>query len=141
MLTAAPTYPIRAPRGAIIQPLETEPFCRISACPAIGDSIRRIRCSPGIGVRAGDRRLGLGWSNMGSSVSHSHTRYDHCSFPSRLLLPELTPNPGLWWYFFTEMFDYFRPFFLMAFSVRQPVSLSVSVDSYVMLILMSRRCT
>lgn len=29
----------------------------------------------------------------------------------------MTPNPGLWWYFFTEMFDHFRPFFLMVFSV------------------------
>ncbi|KAJ7288155.1 GPI transamidase subunit PIG-U [Mycena rebaudengoi] len=34
-----------------------------------------------------------------------------------LTLPDLTPNPGLWWYFFTEMFDYFRPFFLMVFSI------------------------
>lgn len=36
----------------------------------------------------------------------------------RLLLPDLTPNPGLWWYFFTEMFDHFRAFFLMVFTVR-----------------------
>ncbi|KAJ6621856.1 GPI transamidase subunit PIG-U [Mycena sp. CBHHK59/15] len=34
-----------------------------------------------------------------------------------LTLPDLTPNPGLWWYFFTEMFDHFRPFFLMVFSI------------------------
>ncbi|KAG6810681.1 hypothetical protein H0H92_010769 [Tricholoma furcatifolium] len=34
-----------------------------------------------------------------------------------LTLPDLTPNTGLWWYFFTEMFDHFRPFFLMVFSV------------------------
>ncbi|EEB95213.1 hypothetical protein MPER_05854, partial [Moniliophthora perniciosa FA553] len=33
-----------------------------------------------------------------------------------LTLPDLTPNTGLWWYFFTEMFDHFRPFFLMVFS-------------------------
>ena len=39
----------------------------------------------------------------------------------RFLLPDLTPNPGLWWYFFTEMFDHFRPFFLAAFSVSEPV--------------------
>ncbi|KAF5325752.1 hypothetical protein D9611_000399 [Ephemerocybe angulata] len=32
-------------------------------------------------------------------------------------LPDLTPNVGMWWYFFTEMFDHFRPFFLMVFSV------------------------
>lgn len=38
-------------------------------------------------------------------------------FSFSLTLPDLTPNPGLWWYFFTEMFDHFRPFFLMVFSV------------------------
>lgn len=34
---------------------------------------------------------------------------------SRLLLPDLTPNVGLWWYFFIEMFDSFRAFFLGVF--------------------------
>ncbi|KAL9043489.1 MAG: hypothetical protein Q9214_003328 [Letrouitia sp. 1 TL-2023] len=33
----------------------------------------------------------------------------------RLLLPDLTPNVGLWWYFFIEMFDSFRSFFLGVF--------------------------
>ena len=32
-----------------------------------------------------------------------------------LLLPDLTPNVGLWWYFFIEMFDAFRAFFLGVF--------------------------
>ena len=32
-----------------------------------------------------------------------------------LLLPDLTPNVGLWWYFFIEMFDSFREFFLAVF--------------------------
>lgn len=32
-----------------------------------------------------------------------------------LLLEDYTPNIGLWWYFFTEMFDAFRPFFLFVF--------------------------
>ena len=47
-----------------------------------------------------------------------------------LTLPDLTPNTGLWWYFFTEMFDHFRPFFLMAFNVRQssPFDLDKSTD-------------
>ncbi|KAI6131496.1 PIG-U-domain-containing protein [Pisolithus croceorrhizus] len=40
----------------------------------------------------------------------------HESWGASLILPDLTPNPGLWWYFFTEMFDHFRPFFLMVFS-------------------------
>ena len=33
----------------------------------------------------------------------------------QLLVPDLTPNIGLWWYFFIEMFDSFRPFFLGVF--------------------------
>ncbi|KXL43411.1 hypothetical protein M433DRAFT_92039 [Acidomyces richmondensis BFW] len=32
-----------------------------------------------------------------------------------MALPDLTPNPGLWWYFFIEMFDAFREFFLGVF--------------------------
>lgn len=32
-----------------------------------------------------------------------------------LLLPDLTPNVGLWWYFFIEIFDPFREFFLGVF--------------------------
>ncbi|KAJ7442623.1 GPI transamidase subunit PIG-U [Mycena latifolia] len=50
-----------------------------------------------------------------------------------LTLPDLTPNPGLWWYFFTEMFDHFRPFFLMVFSIHlliyvAPVCLKFQYD-------------
>lgn len=45
----------------------------------------------------------------------------------RLTVPDLTPNVGMWWYFFTEMFDHFRAFFLGVFQVSslrpfQPVS-------------------
>lgn len=32
-----------------------------------------------------------------------------------LLLEDYTPTIGVWWYFFTEMFDAFRPFFLFVF--------------------------
>ncbi|KAJ7095734.1 GPI transamidase subunit PIG-U [Mycena belliarum] len=50
-----------------------------------------------------------------------------------LTLPDLTPNPGVWWYFFTEMFDHFRPFFLMVFSIHlliyiAPVCLKFQYD-------------
>ena len=34
---------------------------------------------------------------------------------NHLLLVDLTPNIGLWWYFFIEMFDSFREFFLGVF--------------------------
>jgi GPI-anchor transamidase subunit U len=33
----------------------------------------------------------------------------------QLTLTDLTPNVGLWWYFFVEMFDSFRSFFLGVF--------------------------
>jgi len=34
-----------------------------------------------------------------------------------LTVPELTPNMGIFWYFFTEMFDHFRVFFLWTFQL------------------------
>ena len=34
-----------------------------------------------------------------------------------LSVPELTPNMGLFWYFFTEMFDHFRTFFTATFQI------------------------
>ncbi|KAH7903612.1 PIG-U-domain-containing protein [Hygrophoropsis aurantiaca] len=50
-----------------------------------------------------------------------------------LTLPDLTPNIGLWWYFFTEMFDHFRPFFLGVFSIHlviyiMPISIKFQHD-------------
>lgn len=35
-----------------------------------------------------------------------------------LTVSDLTPNVGMWWYFFTEMFEHFRSFFLGVFQVR-----------------------
>ena len=34
-----------------------------------------------------------------------------------LAVPELTPNMGLFWYFFTEMFEHFRMFFVSTFQI------------------------
>ena len=31
---------------------------------------------------------------------------------------DLTPNMGLWWYFFAEMFEHFRAFFLFVFHIQ-----------------------
>lgn len=38
----------------------------------------------------------------------------HC-YLAQVSLPDLTPNIGLWWYFFIEIFDAFRPFFIGVF--------------------------
>lgn len=35
----------------------------------------------------------------------------------RLKITDLTPNIGLSWYFFIEMFDHFRDFFLAVFTL------------------------
>jgi hypothetical protein len=53
------------------------------------------------------------------------TRWVARAWGAPFLLPDLTPNVGLWWYFFTEMFDHFRSFFLIVFSVRFSVSRSL----------------
>ncbi|KAF6824150.1 GPI transamidase subunit PIG-U [Colletotrichum plurivorum] len=37
------------------------------------------------------------------------------TYGAQLTLEDLTPNVGLWWYFFIEMFDPFRSFFLAVF--------------------------
>ena len=38
-------------------------------------------------------------------------------FFHRLTVPDLTPNIGLFWYFFTEAFEHFRVFFLCVFQI------------------------
>jgi phosphatidylinositol glycan class U len=43
------------------------------------------------------------------------TQFLTSTYGTPLLLPDLTPNVGLWWYFFIEMFDSFREFFLGVF--------------------------
>lgn len=39
----------------------------------------------------------------------------------RLNVPDLKPNIGLFWYFFTEMFEHFRPLFLVSFQVNATI--------------------
>lgn len=56
-------------------------------------------------------------TNLGRQVCKFTSDLTHSYAFFSFMLPDLTPNPGLWWYFFTEMFDHFRPFFLMVFSV------------------------
>lgn len=38
-------------------------------------------------------------------------------YTDRLTLPDLTPTIGLGWYFFIEMFDHFRAFFVGVFQL------------------------
>lgn len=55
----------------------------------------------------------------GSSSAALLSRLSNCwagrVYSLTLLLRDLTPNIGLWWYFFTEVFTEFVPFFLFVF--------------------------
>ncbi|EPQ62783.1 GPI transamidase subunit [Blumeria graminis f. sp. tritici 96224] len=50
-----------------------------------------------------------------SSIITGSWKFMESTYGVQLLLPDLTPNIGLWWYFFIEMFDSFRNFFLGVF--------------------------
>lgn len=54
-----------------------------------------------------------------TALCTSPTTYSTTSLTSsfRLFVPDLSPNIGLWWYFFIEIFDHFRDFFLLTFNV------------------------
>ncbi|EPS30644.1 hypothetical protein POX_b02350 [Penicillium oxalicum] len=54
----------------------------------------------------------LGLSIM---ITGNFWEFVSATYGFHLLVPDLTPNVGLWWYFFIEMFDSFREFFLGVF--------------------------
>ncbi|KAL7266665.1 hypothetical protein RUND412_010782 [Rhizina undulata] len=50
-------------------------------------------------------------------ITSNSWEFLYSTYGVHLLLPDLTPNVGLWWYFFIEMFDSFRNFFLCVFQL------------------------
>ena len=50
-----------------------------------------------------------------SYVATGSWSFVSATYGFHLLVPDLTPNVGLWWYFFIEIFDSFRTFFLGVF--------------------------
>ena len=53
--------------------------------------------------------------HLSNVLMGGESEYLASTYGVHLLLPDLTPNVGLWWYFFIEMFDSFREFFLGVF--------------------------
>ena len=53
--------------------------------------------------------------HLSKILTGGSSEYLASTYGVHLLLPDLTPNVGLWWYFFIEMFDSFREFFLGVF--------------------------
>ncbi|GLV45526.1 Phosphatidylinositol glycan anchor biosynthesis class U [Carabus blaptoides fortunei] len=52
-----------------------------------------------------------------SSVLCGSWKFIENTFGFILLIPDLQPNIGLFWYFFTEMFEHFRALFISAFQI------------------------
>ncbi|KKZ63141.1 phosphatidylinositol glycan, class U [[Emmonsia] crescens] len=52
---------------------------------------------------------------MSYIVTGNSWEFISATYGVQLLVPDLTPNAGLWWYFFIEIFDPFREFFLGVF--------------------------
>ena len=50
-------------------------------------------------------------------LMNSSWTYTQSTWGFILSVPELTPNMGLFWYFFTEMFEHFRVFFVCTFQI------------------------
>ncbi|KAH8682485.1 GPI transamidase subunit PIG-U [Xylariales sp. PMI_506] len=59
--------------------------------------------------------LSLGLFFLSSLVLTGSWEFLASTYGIQLTLTDLTPNVGLWWYFFVEMFDSFRSFFLGVF--------------------------
>jgi phosphatidylinositol glycan class U len=56
--------------------------------------------------------LFLSWHLTGGSWAFLRAKYGFL-----WTVPDLTPNMGLFWYFFTEMFEHFRLFFICSFQI------------------------
>ncbi|EPE09569.1 gpi transamidase subunit pig-u [Ophiostoma piceae UAMH 11346] len=52
---------------------------------------------------------------MSSVLTGGSWEFLQSTYGVQLTLSDLTPNVGLWWYFFIEMFDSFRAFFVAVF--------------------------
>ncbi|RWS15875.1 phosphatidylinositol glycan anchor biosynthesis class U protein-like protein [Dinothrombium tinctorium] len=79
-------------------------------------------------------------------LSSQSWNFLNSSYGFLLTVPDFTPNVGLFWYFFTEMFDHFRDFFLWTFQINSflyviPLSLTLRKDPnflfFILLILLS----
>ncbi|KAK9241034.1 GPI transamidase subunit PIG-U [Lipomyces kononenkoae] len=57
-----------------------------------------------------------GLASIGYFMTGS-VQYLSATYGFLLFFEDLTPNMGLWWYFFMEMFDFFRPLFTYIFQL------------------------
>jgi GPI-anchor transamidase subunit U len=113
-------YPILLLPPLIILCQKSSP--KVFTCPAIAhldigaEIVPFVRCCIWrviSGVLCPHGLLGLSCINIRSHVPLISLNVLIAS----LFLSDLTPTVGLWWYFFIEMFDSFRSFFLVVFQL------------------------
>lgn len=54
---------------------------------------------------------------MASFAMTSSFQFVYACYGTVLMMDKITPNLGLWWYLFTEMFEYFTPFYKGLFNI------------------------
>lgn len=54
---------------------------------------------------------------MASFAMTSSFQFVYACYGTALMFDKITPNLGLWWYLFTEMFEYFTPFYKGLFNI------------------------
>lgn len=91
---------------------------------------RRISCITKFAATNVAVVLGCVVSLLGMSFLLANNSWEFLTrtYGIQLTLSDLTPNVGLWWYFFIEMFDSFRAFFLGVFWLHlaaYPAALSI----------------
>lgn len=59
----------------------------------------------------------LGGLILASYLLEGSTKFIFSTWGFILSVPDLTPNLGVFWYFFTEMFEHFRVFFICVFQI------------------------
>lgn len=65
---------------------------------------------------------------LGYITADGSWEFLNSSYGTVLFYTDLTPNIGVWWYFFGEMFEFFRPFFTCVFHIYSMIfSLPVTV--------------
>ncbi|KAK7207439.1 GPI transamidase component PIG-U [Myxozyma melibiosi] len=58
-----------------------------------------------------------GFTSIGYFMSDGSLQYLRSTYGTLLFFSDLVPNIGLWWYFFMEIFDFFRPLFTYIFQL------------------------
>jgi len=84
-----------------------------------------------MGLTVGLFLIATGLLLVGSRLAIGSWDFVHAVYGFVVLVPDLVPNVGLFWYFFMEIFDHFKSFFLFIFQYHiavYPIPLAVRLS-------------